>query len=350
MKGKIRFLGLILVLAMAAAVCVLSLWAQKSKPTPPPPAPNPAIVYSARYGSTAPAAQVDLMVANADGSNNVAIVSKKGVHNTRPDWSPDGKKIVFVDNALGPTAVNIINVDGTGQQRIFELRNSWGPVAWSPVPLGDGKYKIALCHKALLPGGALKADNDLFLIDLDGTNEVQLTSTDDLDEGYWSEGQIAWSPLGDMIAVTTVNDTLTVEDVIVYEIKYLNGQFTATSRGSIQRVPNSPIENGMGVVDIDWANSGPYSVVLATSSPEASAYDLWIVDVLNPASVYRVTSTPSNSERACSWSPDDTKIAYIQGPSGGIWTINADGTGAKEIIKAARKVEYSRPQWRRNLQ
>ncbi|MCJ7486937.1 MAG: hypothetical protein MUQ25_12335 [Candidatus Aminicenantes bacterium] len=344
MKGKIKVLGLVMILGLAAAVLLTNSpgWAQKvtgkpvKPPTPPPTAPNPAIVYSSGWEYAV------LTVVNADGTNKKAITPQiKGVSNAYPDWSPNGKQIVFVDNALGPTAINIINVDGTGQHRILELRNSWGPVAWSPVPLADGQYKIAVCHKAVLPGGTLKEDNDLFLVNLDGTGEVQLTDTPDIDEGYWSAGQIAWSPLGDMIAVTTP------EDVLVYRIDYIGGQFTATSLGGIQRVPGSPIANALEIFDLDWANTG-YMVVVATSSPEAATYDLWIVDVFNPVNVFRVTSTPLNYERECSWSPSDSQVAYIQGPTSGIWVINADGTGAKQIVAPIKRINYSRPQWRRN--
>jgi dipeptidyl aminopeptidase/acylaminoacyl peptidase len=340
MKGRIRSLGLAVVLGMMAAVLVLSVsgWAQKKKPpNPPPPPADPAIVFSAGWDYSV------LTVADADGSNKKVITPQvKGVYNTRPDWSPDGKKIVFVDNATGPTAINIINVDGTGQRRILALRNSWGPVAWSPVPLADGKYKIAFCHKEELPDGTLKEDNDLFLVNLDGTGEVQLTDTPDIDEGYWSAGQISWSPLGNMIAVTTV------DDVIVYRIDYVEGRFVATSLGGIQRVPGSPIENALEIFDVDWANT-LNMVVVSTSSLEAGTYDLWVVDVFNPVNVFRVTSTPLNYERECSWSPTDLQIAYIQGPSSGIWVVNADGSGAKEIVPPTKRVNYSRPQWRRNL-
>jgi Tol biopolymer transport system component len=327
------------VLGLVSGALVLGVfgWAQKSKPQPPPtPRPDPAIVYSAGWDYSV------LTLVNADGSNKKVITPQvKGVYNTGPDWSPDGEQIVFVDNALGPTAINIINVDGTGQKRILQLRNSWGPVAWSPVPLGDGQYKIAFCHKALLPDGSLKEDNDLFLVNLDGSAEVQLTDTPDIDEGYWSDGQIAWSPLGNMIAVTTP------DDVIVYRIDYVDGRFTATSLGGIQRVPGSPIANALEIFDVDWANT-QNMVVVATSSPETATYDLWLVDVLNPANVFRVTSTPLNYERECSWSPTDAQIAYIQGPSSGIWVINADGTGAKQIVAPVKRVDYKRPQWRRN--
>jgi len=344
MKGKIKVLGLVMILGLAAAVLLTNSpgWAQKVtgkpvKPPPPPPTPaDPAIVYSAGWDYAV------LTVVNADGSNKKVITPQvKGVSNAGPDWSPNGKQIVFVDNALGPTAVNIINVDGTGQHRILELRNSWGPVAWSPVPLADGQYKIAVCHKAVLPGGTLKEDNDLFLVNLDGTGEVQLTDTPDVDEGYWSAGQIAWSPLGDMIAVTTP------EDVLVYRIDYVGGLFTAASLGGIQRVPGSPIEHSFEIFDVDWANTG-YGVVVATSSPEAATSDLWIVDVFNPLNVFRVTSTPLIHENSSTWSPTDSQVAYLVG-DGAIWVINADGTGAKEIVPHIKRTQYSRPQWRRNI-
>jgi dipeptidyl aminopeptidase/acylaminoacyl peptidase len=343
MKEKARFLGLMTLLALATAVLLIGTagWAQKvtgkpvKPPQPPVPPPDPAIVYSAGWDYSV------LTVVNADGSNKLALTPKvKGVYNTRPDWSPDGKRIVFVDNALGPTWVNIINVDGTGQHRILELRNSWGPVAWSPMPLGDGQYKIAVCHKAILPGGGFKEDNDLFLVNLDGSGEVQLTDTPDIDEGYWSAGQIAWSPLADRIAVTTP------EDVLIYQIDYAAGRFTATSLGGIQRVQGSPIADALEIFGVDWANTGNM-VVVATSSPESAAYDLWVVDVFNPLNVFRVTSTPLVFENPCTWSPSDSQIAYLAAENA-IWVINADGTGAHEIVPHIKRVNYSGPQWRRN--
>jgi Tol biopolymer transport system component len=331
---------------LAAVLGVLAFgalgWAQKSKPQPPPaPAPDPAIVYT--YGTGAYSV---LAVINADGTNKKELMPRvNGVFNTRPDWSPDGKKIVFVDNALGPTAVTIVNVDGSGLTHIMELNDSWGPLAWSPMPLADGRSKIAFCDKDPLPDGGYGANNDLFLVNIDGTGRVRLTDTPNVDEGFMSDGAISWSPLGDHIAVTTW------DDVLVYQVAYSGGTFTATLVGGLMRVPGSVIEGCQSSFDVDWANTLGLNKALITTNPPSgsSSFDLWAVDVFAPQNVFRLTSTPLTWERECSWSPDDARVAYVQGPSGGIWVINSDGTGAKQIVAPIKRIAYGRPQWRRNI-
>lgn len=340
MKGKVAVLGLAMVLYFSVAIVVVSVpgWAQKGKPQPPP-APDPAIVYSAGTGNYSV-----LTVVNADGSNKRALNPQvNGVFNTRPDWSPDGKQIVFVDNALGPTAINIINVDGTGQTRIVEFNSSWGPVAWSPLPLADGKHKIAFIDHPMDPDGSVREDNDLFIVSTDGTGYKNLTNTPDVSEGYLGEtGSMAWSPDASFLAIANCND------VVIYQIVSNGGSFSAVSQGGVIRVPGSALANTGCVVDVDWANTGG-KLAVGANEPGTGAYDLWVVDAFSPTNVSQLMRTPNNSERECSWSPADTQITYIQGPSGGIWVINSDGTGARQIVGPVKRVSYTRPQWRRNL-
>ena len=117
------------------------------------------------------------------------------------------------------------------------------------------------------------------------------------------------------------------------------------------RVPGSVIEFFQSSFDVGWTNGPELNKVVISTNPPAgsSSFDIWIVDVFTPCNVVQLTSTPLNWERDCSWSPDDSKIAYTQGPSCGIWVINAGGTGAKEIVKPERRVKYTRPRWRRNI-
>jgi Tol biopolymer transport system component len=331
MRGKIRFLGLVMILVLFVAVFLVSAlsWAQKKPPTPPPPPADPAIAYSAWYGSPD---HKDLMVVNADGSNKRALVSKKGVHNNWPDWSPDGKQLVFTDNELGPTAINIINVDGTAQKRIVEFNYSWGPVAWSPVPLPDGQYKIAFIDKARLPDGTLREDNDLFLVNLDGTSIQQLTDTPNVNESPFGACAITWSPDANYIAAAAY------DNVVIYRIDYDGIKFTATSLGGIIGTL------GIEIMEIDWANTQNKLVICA------SWYDLWTVDVFNPTNVFRLTNTPKFYEHGPSWSPDDSQIVFVNGPgtAGGISVMNFDGTGARQIVAPQRGVQLELPQWRRN--
>ena len=336
MKGKIRFFGLVLVLALVAVVLVISApsWAQKGKPTkppiPPPTPADPAIAYTVLSGSPD---HKDLMVMNADGSNKLALVAQQGVHNTRPDWSPDGKQLVFTDNALGGTAINIINRDGTGQKRILMFNSSWGPAAWSPMRLRDGQFKIAYIDHAPIPGGTFREDNDLFLVNLDGSGVQQLTNTPDVNECVFG-GSFAWSFDAQYIAVAMY------DHVLIYRVDWDGLKFTAASVGSILT------ELGIEIMELDWANT-QYKLAVC-----GGWYDLWTVDPFNPASVIRLTNTPNIYERTPSWSPDDSRIVFANGPGpsnyGGIWVMNSDGTGATEIVPPARRAHQENPQWRRN--
>jgi Tol biopolymer transport system component len=72
-----------------------------------------------------------------DGSHLTAITHHQGdVHATNPAWSPDGKKIVFVQIPTGPrgythTDIFTMNADGSGLQQVttsahFDFRPDWG--------------------------------------------------------------------------------------------------------------------------------------------------------------------------------------------------------------------------------
>lgn len=73
-----------------------------------------------------------------DGSELRQLTHTKGDVDTlgddsRPTWSPDGKRIVFSSNRTGDGELWIMNADGSGQKRLAGLphRDDWAP-AWSP--------------------------------------------------------------------------------------------------------------------------------------------------------------------------------------------------------------------------
>lgn len=211
------FLGVIL-----TAILSISVQAQKGKPQPPPPPPpqcigNPAFAYS-RSGQN----QFDLMVMDADGSHQCAVVSKKNTYNVNPDWSPDGTQLVFpMESRSGSTlsyAYYKVNVNGTGLTKIRDFTRSAPKPAWSPVPLGGGErkeYKIAFSSK-LMKDGTIALDAEVFLINTDGqTGLTQLTFPDGR-----TKGNVDWSPTGERLAVGTVEGTFPnlTADLWIYQV------------------------------------------------------------------------------------------------------------------------------------
>ncbi len=90
-----------------------------------------------------------------------------------PDWSPDGKTIVFTSLVTGTgPAIYVINADGTGTRQSLTTNN---PIQgrtpdWSP----NGK-RIAFVIQDV--GGDVGTDLEICVINADGTGLVRLTNT-----------------------------------------------------------------------------------------------------------------------------------------------------------------------------
>jgi Tol biopolymer transport system component len=132
-----------------------------------------------------------------DGSriafNGIETVAPDGTGRTfvtiggHPSWSPDGTKLAFVSNG----DIWLSNPDGTGQVNLTDSPSDFrsGP-EWSP----DGT-KIAFSSRrdGVQPCGefsVLAPCADIYVMNADGTGEVNLTNTPTVDETF-----PAWQPV-----------------------------------------------------------------------------------------------------------------------------------------------------------
>ena len=139
-----------------------------------------------------------ICIMNADGSN-VTRLTNPPSENTRPVFSPDGRKIVFNSSYRdGGQQIYMMNVDGSNVTRLTNLRN--------PPLLGafsrDGR-KIALTSQNVtLPSspGVLPAfSGEIYVMNADGSNVRRLISR---------PGSVAgptFSPDGSKIAFTVIS-------------------------------------------------------------------------------------------------------------------------------------------------
>jgi TolB protein len=115
----------------------------------------------------------EIYIIDANGKGKPRRLTNNSEEERAPDWSPDGKLIAYScrkgeaagERSYGTFEICVMNADGSGQKRITHNRVPELTVSW----LADGKQLIF--HRAV--GGV--GQFQLFTINADGTGEKQLT-------------------------------------------------------------------------------------------------------------------------------------------------------------------------------
>jgi Tol biopolymer transport system component len=130
----------------------------------------------------AEAGNLDIFVADLDGSNVVRVTSDPEI-DTEPRWSPDGSQIVFARaDGAGHWEIYSVRADGSGETKLTDNDVSDESPAWSP----DGR-QIAFQRY-------VGSNLEIFVMNADGSDETQLTSQAGEDR------RPVWSPDGTQIA------------------------------------------------------------------------------------------------------------------------------------------------------
>jgi Tol biopolymer transport system component len=122
--------------------------------------------------------EADIFVVNADGTNPVNITNTSTIHEVAPAWSRNDNKIAYVRvTSANDSDIYTMNADGGNKTQLTKLS-----VTGLGVVLGLGQLKLAWS-----PDGTrlafMDAGNslDIFAINADGSNRVNLTNTPDND-------------------------------------------------------------------------------------------------------------------------------------------------------------------------
>ena len=145
---------------------------------------------------------------NRDGSGRKKLTSD-GAENKFPSWSPDGKSITFTSTRDGRNQVMLMNVDGSNQRSIVDGCSSTfspdGDWLWFSTRCADSDIKRIKVDKTnvatigsvfgynpvVSPDGqrvAFESDSDIWMMGIDGSNPIQLTS------GSAVDGAPSWQP------------------------------------------------------------------------------------------------------------------------------------------------------------
>jgi len=138
----------------------------------------------------------DIYIINSDGTGERRLLDES-VFKGHPQWSPDGKKILFVSKRDGKPDIFVVDTDGASLVRLTDTGDCVDP-AWSP----DGKKIVYLRFKAkwLVPMTSL--ETELWTMNADGTDKKSLFNSEAGVKGGFKHSIFdpAWSPDGKHIA------------------------------------------------------------------------------------------------------------------------------------------------------
>jgi len=250
----------------------------------------------------------DLWVVWADGHKAKPLV--QGLEVLEARWSPVDERVAY---GTREGNIYLINSDGTGLRTLLD--NHTGSLgAWSP----DAR------QLALLEMDSQTWGQSLALVD--SLSETRRILTDSGSKG-WGDGYPIWSLDGREIlfqstreephgwvrwwAIDLHEDTLRLLDRME-----LQGMTT-----SAQRPSRSPVSD---------------QVLFYLLLPDGPA--VWVME-LDGSNLRQLTQGANPT-----WSPDGKQVAYTD-PTGALWVINLDGTGARLIAEADRNPLWYEPYW-----
>lgn len=223
------------------------------------------------------AGREQLFVANADGSDPLQITHDDADHED-PDWSPDGMRIAYVHMQDGAQVIHVMNADGGGDEALTPPDRHVIHPRWHP----DGK-RMAYCTTDDLDPPRKNA-SEIQEIDL-ATRKISVLVTGGINT------YPAYSPDGKRLAFRKFVDGDVNSEV-----------FVANADGSgLTNISRDPAFDG-------WPMWSPDGRRIAFASNRASSYQVYAMDA-DGGNVRLVANTDGRAT-APQWSVDGKAIYF----------------------------------------
>lgn len=276
-------------------------------PTPTPMIKGPQIAFTAPGVS----GNLDIYAIDIDGGEQINLTNYQAWDDS-PDWSPDGKHIVFMSERNGDGEIYVMNADGSEQINLSNHPGYDSNPVWSPT--GD---RIAFVSTR---DNNDQDNGEIYVMNSDGGGQVNLTNHPAHDDAP------AWSPDGNYIAFVSFRDGDDGGEIYVMK-----------SDGSqVIGLTNHPNRNE----DPAWSPDGKQ---IAFTSYRNGKPEIYIMDT-NGNEPINVTNNPE-ADYEPSWSSDGKQLAFISTREGSptIYIINLETKETKHI--AVLVGDSSNPVW-----
>jgi Tol biopolymer transport system component len=244
----------------------------------------------------------EMWVMGADGSAQAKLAG--GVIPVgAPVWSPDDLRIAYQQGEM--SQIWVMNANGSGP---INLTPVTGVHAW-PTWSADGSWIAFHADRDIVVGdvSSLTDNPDIFVVNVDGTGEIQLTTHPGRD---WLP---VWSPDGSRIAF--LSDREGPGEI-----------FVMNADGSGQ----TNVTNDTGAAD-GWPVWSPDGSQIAFQSYRDGNAEVYLMNA-DGSGVTRLTWN-TVFDGGPSWSPDGTQIVFESDRDGNleIYVMNADGSGQARL-------------------
>ena len=266
-------------------------------PSPTPPLIVARSVPSIAYQSREPGdSRWFVHIINNDGSDRVRLAEGQSGFLSAPSWSPDGARLTFVSDLDGNPDIWTVDLDGSNVVNLTQEEAKDHSPAWSP----DGAW-IAFA--------SLRDSRywELYVMRPDGSDVQRLTWWEDA-----SDLSPSWSPDGTRLAFASKRDG--------------NWEIYTMDRdgGNLARLTNNPADD----TNPAWAPDGSRIAFVSTRDGYA---DIYVMSITGGQAT-NISNAPYSSEHGPTWSPDGGRLAFYSDRDGG-WNIHVMASDGSDVVR-----------------